>query len=298
MSAQFALLADRGVVSVSGEDAGKLLQGLLTNDVDLLDRQAAMHAGLLSPQGKILFDFLVVKIAGGFLIDVARDKAAELVKRLAMYKLRAKVVIRDASPEWQVYAVWNGEAAACGASEAERLTYADPRLPALGSRMLVRVGTVVTAASAQPSTAAAYHAHRIALGVPEGGTDFMLGDAFPHEALFDQLGGVSFTKGCYVGQEIVSRMEHRGTARKRVVPVVADAALPVSGCEIKAGETVIGTLGSTAGDRGLALLRLDRAAEAMAKGEAIRAGDIAIRIELPGFATFKLEAKSGEATQA
>ena len=137
-----------------------------------------------------------------------------------------------------------------------------------------------------------YHAHRLALGVPEGGRDYAFGDAFPHEALLDQLHGVSFDKGCYVGQEIVSRMEHRGTARKRIVPVVAEAALPGGGYEVRAldpdnGSQLIGLLGSTDGRRGLALLRLDRAAELEAKGVRLTAGDIALRVApLPAWATF------------
>ena len=299
---RFALLADRGVVSVTGDDAAKLLQGLLTNDIETLERQPAIHAGLLSPQGKFLFEFFVVKAVGGFLLDVQRDKATELVKRLTMYKLRAKVEIRDVSTDHQVHAAWHEPGPddtwpdAAVIPEFTGWQFPDPRLPALGLRLVSRIAD--NAVRAAPANAADYHAHRIGLGVPEGGKDYLLGDTFPHEALFDQLHGVSFTKGCYVGQEIVSRMEHRGTARKRVVPVVADAALPASGTEIRAGEAAIGTLGSTAGTHGLALIRLDRAAEAIAKGEPIRAGDVAIRIELPAFATFKLAAKGGEAARA
>ena len=127
--------------------------------------------------------------------------------------------------------------------------------------------------------------------MPEGGKDYAFGDAFPHEALFDQLNGVSFEKGCYVGQEVVSRMQNRGTARRRIVPVVAEAALPASGAAIIAGGVEIGTLGSVAGTRGLAPIRLDRAAEFSEKGETLRAGDVPVRIEIPAWARFSLEAK-------
>ena len=269
-------LSDRGVLSLSGADAERFLQGLITNDMGLLADQTAIHAGLLSPQGKILFDFFVVKTPDGYLLDVARDKAAELAKRLTLYKLRAKIDIADVSQEWNVYAAWNSEAEA-----RDGIRYKDPRLPDLGERRLF---------SAQPvgadETAAAYHAHRIAHGVPEGGKDYTFGDTFPHEALFDQLNGVSFTKGCYVGQEIVSRMENRATARKRIVPVVAHETLPASGTEIRAGDVAIGTLGSSAGERGLALLRLDRAAEFNAKGVPITVANLPLNIELPSWATF------------
>jgi folate-binding protein YgfZ len=131
--------------------------------------------------------------------------------------------------------------------------------------------------------------------VPEEGRDYALGDAFPHEALFDQLNGVSFSKGCYVGQEVVSRMQNRGTARRRIVPVVAESALPAPGTPITAGGVEIGTLGSVAGARGLAVMRLDRAAEFKAKGEQLRAGNVVISIALPSWATFSLTAAGSAA---
>jgi folate-binding protein YgfZ len=207
---KIALLADRGVISVEGADAGKFLQGLVTNDVAKLQSEPAIHTGLLSPQGKILFEFFVVKDGGKFLIDVARDRVAELIKRLTLYKLRAAVTIADVSKDIAVYADFGGE------TVLDRgIVYRDPRRAELGNRVIIKDSVEITATV----DAQAYHAHRVALAVPEGGRDYIFGDAFPHEALFDQLGGVSFSKGCFVGQEVVSRMEHRGTARKRVVPV-------------------------------------------------------------------------------
>ncbi len=283
-SAKIALLPDRGVVSVTGPEAEKLLQGVITNDMDLLGTQPAIHAGLLTPQGKILFDFLVVKADGGFLLDVARDKAADLVKRLSLYKLRAKVEIRDASSELVVFAMWGDNP-----TSNTRPDVLDPRLLALGIRFIALADAVKdheAASNGESVPPADYHAHRISLGVPEGGKDYAFGDAFPHEALFDQLHGVSFEKGCYVGQEVVSRMEHRGTARKRVVPVVAEAPLPATGTEITAGDQLIGTLGSSAGKRGLALLRLDRAAEMKTKGADLMVGPVRVEIELPPWAKF------------
>ena len=136
------------------------------------------------------------------------------------------------------------------------------------------------------SDAADYDAFRVGLGVPEGGRDYAFGDAFPHEALFDQLHGVSFTKGCYVGQEIVSRMEHRGTARKRVVPVNADGPL-VEGAAVMAGDVEIGKVGSVAGSRGLALLRLDRVDELTAKGVPLTVEGAPITVSIPAWAHFK-----------
>jgi hypothetical protein len=270
-------LPNRGIVAVNGSDAMKLLQGLVTNDVALLDTQPAIYAGLLSPQGKILFDFIVVKTPDGALIDVARDQAAALVKRLTMYKLRAAVTIAEVSAEHAVVAVFGPDA-----RFEQGIVYSDPRLPDLGLRAIVDPKDAV----AVNSDAADYQDFRVGLGVPEGGRDYVFGDAFPHEALFDQLHGVSFTKGCYVGQEIVSRMEHRGTARKRIVPVHADAPL-VEGATVMAGDVEIGRLGSVAGSRGLALLRLDRVDEFAAKGVPLTAEGAPITASIPAWAHFK-----------
>lgn len=272
-----AVLPNRGIVAVNGSDAMKLLQGLVTNDVALLDTQPAIYSGLLSPQGKILFDFFVVKIPDGALIDVARDQAAALVKRLTMYKLRAAVTIADVSGRHAAVAVFGP-----GARFEKGIVYSDPRLPDLGLRAIVEPKD----AAAVNSDAADYDAFRVGLGVPEGGRDYAFGDAFPHEALFDQLHGVSFTKGCYVGQEIVSRMEHRGTARKRVVPVNADGPL-VEGAAVMAGDVEIGKVGSVAGSRGLALLRLDRVDELTAKGVPLTVEGAPITVSIPAWAHFK-----------
>jgi folate-binding protein YgfZ len=278
--ANIALLPDRGVVRVAGEDAEKLLQGILTNDLGALARQPAIHAALLTPQGKILFDFFVVRAAEGFLLELAGEKAADLVKRLALYRLRAKVDIADASKAWRVLALW-GSSPRGPEEMAGAVSFPDPRLPDLGWRMLI---ATTSAGTISPNAAPeAYHAHRIALGVPEGGKDYAFGDAFPHEADLDLLDGVSFDKGCFVGQEVVSRMQHRGQPRKRVVPIQGDAPL-ASGAEVTAGAAAIGTVGSVAGRQALAMVRLDRWAEAQAKGEPVRAGGVPITLRQPPWA--------------
>ncbi len=276
-----SLLPSRAVLRIGGADARKFLQGLVTNDIDKAQGGAAVHAGLLSPQGKILFDFFVVPDGDGFLIDVAEDKAAELMQRLGFYRLRAAVEIA-AAPSLAVAAAWGGSPRA----PAGTIAYADPRLPELGSRLLVPKGTSAADLGCEPSGEADYHALRIGLGVPEGGRDYAFGDAFPHEALFDQLNGVDFAKGCYVGQEVVSRMEHRGTARKRIVPIQGVSALPPPGTSIEAADVPIGTLGSVSGTAGLALIRLDRAEEALAQAKTLTTGGVNIVLRRPAFARF------------
>jgi folate-binding protein YgfZ len=288
---QIAPLPDRGVVRVAGADADKLLQGIITSDMAVLARQPAIHAALLTPQGKILFDFFVVEAGGGFLLETAGEKTAELVKRLMMYRLRAKVEIADASSSYGVLAAWGSAAEAVPGS----LVFPDPRLVELGLRMLVETtSTTELAATAGPE---AYHARRIALGVPEGGKDYAFGDAFPHEAGLDLLHGVSFDKGCFVGQEVVSRMQHRANVRKRVVPIEGEAPL-ASGAEVTAGTAVIGTVGSVAGRQALAMVRLDRWAEAQTKGEPVRAGGVPVTLRQPAWAPFDLlAAKAGAEAQ-
>jgi folate-binding protein YgfZ len=278
---KIAPLPDRGVVAVDGPDALTLLQGLLTNDIRRLDAAPALFAGLLSPQGKILFDFFVVRTPQGVLLDVERDRAGDLVKRLSLYKLRAAVTIKDVSADHDVMAIFGG-------SQTMRvdLVYDDPRLAALGARAIV----AKTEHAVVTTTAADYHDFRIGVGVPEGGRDYAYGDAFPHEALFDQLDGVSFTKGCYVGQEIVSRMEHRGTARRRIVPVLSTAGKLVEGQPVLGGDVEIGRIGSVAGERALAMIRLDRAQEFAEKGVLLRAGDSTLVLDIPAWAHFNTAA--------
>jgi tRNA-modifying protein YgfZ len=222
---------------------------------------------------------------------------AALVEKLNLYKLRAKVIVEDLSDVLGVLAAWAGTppSETSAASKRIGLSYPDPRTPALGLRVMLPPHLAATAASSLGATladAGEYEAHRIALGVPQGGLDFRYGDAFPHEADMDQLGGIDFQKGCYVGQEVVSRMEHRGTARTRAVPVRFDGAAPQAGAAIVAGERQLGHMGSAAAGIGIALLRLDRVAEALSHNEPLTAGGVPIRLVKPDWARFAFPGES------
>jgi tRNA-modifying protein YgfZ len=283
-----ALLPDRGVIKVVGDEARNFLHGLVSADVLELKPGAARFCALLTPQGKIIADFFVTEAppaqGGGFFLDVARSLAPAAVAKLNLYRLRARLVIEDLSEILGVLAAWGGEA-----KPAYGLGYADPRLSALGLRVMVAPHLAAAAAAdlgAEFVDAGAYEAHRIALGVPSGGIDFRYCDAFPHEADMDQLHGIDFAKGCYVGQEVVSRMEHRGSARTRAVPVRYEGAAPAAGSAVTAGERQLGTMGSTAGGHGLALLRLDRVADALSSGQQLLAGGAPIRLVKPDWARF------------
>jgi tRNA-modifying protein YgfZ len=274
MHKKAAMLEDRGVVSVSGEDATGFLQGLLTNDVERLGPGEARYGALLTPQGKILFDMIAVRAPGeepSYLIDCAAAQAADLAKRLGFYKLRAKVSIVDQSAGRAVAAFW-GE---MPPRIDDGLLFADPRDPRLGWRAIL---PRPVAAAVGLEHVGEYEGLRIAVGAPKGGLDFAYADAFPHDANLDLLHGVDFDKGCYVGQEVVSRMKHRGTARKRVARVKLAGPAPAPGTPVLDRELAVGALGSSSGREALALLRLDRAEEAKAAGRTLSAGGVGLAL--------------------
>ncbi len=278
-----AFLPDRGVIKVSGADARDFLNGLVTTDLTLLGPGHGRFGALLTPQGKITVDFLITEApaghGGGFLLDCPRALAQGLADKLGFYKLRAKVAVENLSDSLGVLAAWDGEPAI-----KPDLAFADPRNATLGWRILAPTELAQKVADligADLVDSSAYDAHRIAAGVPRGGLDFSYGDAFPHETNMDRLHGVDFDKGCYVGQEVVSRMQHRGTARTRTVRIVLEDFSPEPGTTILAGDKVVGTLGSTAAPNGLALIRIDRAADALAAGIPLTSGGLAIRLADP-----------------
>jgi folate-binding protein YgfZ len=293
-----ALLPDRGVLKVVGHDARKFLNGLLTADITKVTPEKAVFAALLTPQGKIMVDMIVAEASaedgGGFFLDCPRALAKMLTDRLNFYKLRAKVLVEDLSEVLGVLAAWGGS----GTTDYG-LCYADPRLAELGLRCMLPPHLAADAAAdlgARLLDAKEYEAHRIALGAPRGGLDFQYNDAFPHEADMDQLNGVDFDKGCYVGQEVVSRVEHRGTARKRVVPVAYDEFAPEAGVVVKVGDAEVGIMGSSAKGRGLAMLHLGRIGEALGAGQQILSGGIALHPVKPAWARFDwpADAKAAE----
>lgn len=278
-----AFLPDRGVIKVAGEDARNFLNGLVTTDLDKLKPGLGRFGALLTPQGKIIVDFLITEApaghGGGFLIDCPKALADGLATKLKFYKLRAKVTVDNLSNDLGVLAAWDGQLAA-----QPDLAFADPRNEHLGTRILIpedlkqKLSDLI---GAELVDAADYEAHRIALGVPRGGLDFMYSDAFPHETNMDRLAGVDFDKGCYVGQEVVSRMQHRGTARTRSVKVLLEDSSPEAGVSVMAGDKSVGTMGSSAQGKGIALVRIDRVADALDAGQPLTAGGLALKLAEP-----------------
>lgn len=261
-----AFLSDRTFIRVSGTGATEFLQNLITTDVEGLAQNEARPGALLTPQGKILFDFLISRADDGYLLETSADQQDALLRRLTMYKLRAPVDLQ-AEDVTGVSLFWD-EDALVGSARDVRFAKAGLSLHRLPGNSAAGDGS-------------AYDALRVAHGIATSGTDYALQDAFPHDVLMDVNDGVSFKKGCFVGQEVVSRMKHRGTARRRVALVSAESALPASGTDIVAGGKPMGTLGTVSGNRGLAIIRIDRAADAMASGSAITVGGVPVSVALP-----------------
>ena len=268
-------LPHRGVIRLDGETARDFLHALVTCDLRSLEGGQAAYAALLTPQGKVVSDFLISLIpedrGGGLLIDCPLGLVETLITALTRYRLRSKVTIDNLSQIIHVDAVWGGEPV----SGPEDLLSRDPRHPDLGWR-LYRFADDPAPATA---TLADYDALRIACLVPEGGREFIHGDVFPHDINMDRLGGVAFDKGCYIGQEVVSRMQHRGTARNRVVRVAYEVAAPEEGQEILVDGRVIGQMGSAQGGHGLARLRIDKVADAVTAGQPILSGGRSLTVE-------------------
>jgi folate-binding protein YgfZ len=266
------------LIALSGADAEHFLQNIVTVDLDALADGEARSGALLTPQGKILFDFLVSRsVQNTLLLECRADIADDFVRRLMLYRLRAKVEISKQEQAF-VAVAWDSDSTA---SQTDSSGIIDTRFVA--PSFVQRFHQNLPPADAEIGT---WHAFRIANGVAESGTDYALGDAFPHDVLLDQLGGVGFRKGCYVGQEVVSRMQHRGTARRRVLIVCAEGDLPTTGADIVAGGRTLGALGSVAENKGLAIVRIDRVKDAIDAEASITAGDVPVSLSIPSWAKF------------
>lgn len=262
---QIALLPERGVVELTGADRLTFLQGLVSNDITLAAPGEAVWTALLTPQGRWLADFFVFSEGERLLLECERAVAPELAARLGRYKLRANVALRDASTEFFVHVAWDGPA------PAEGISAPDPRLAAAGWRILAAAPLNSTA------TAAEWDSHRLALGLPEP-ADLEAETTLLLEAGFDELGAISWTKGCYMGQEITARTRFRGLVRRRLVPVEVAGPLPTPGTPVFDGTTEVGTMRSGRGPQGLAMLRTETL-----HGAALRCGEAEITPHCPAW---------------
>jgi folate-binding protein YgfZ len=267
-------LDDRAIIAISGEDARKFLQGLITNDIEKVSPTRSIYAALLTPQGKFLHDFFITEYKERLLLDCEAERVPDLIKRLTMYRLRAKVDITNESEQWDVGVMLPmSDVAGLGSKETEPggaeagttktrfdgVSYIDPRNAALGERIIRKVDeddNFSTDETLLEKNRAAYHARRLVLGIPDSTADLIPEKSMPMEAGFDLLNGIDFEKGCYVGQEVTARMKHRDLVKKRLFPVTFDGEV-AAGTDINCDGVTAGELHSVQGNRGLALLRLD-----------------------------------------
>jgi folate-binding protein YgfZ len=262
-----AALPGRGVIEVSGEDRVSFLQGLVSNDVALAAPGRAVWSALLTPQGKFIADFFIFAEDARLLLDAERALVPDLVARLSRYRLRARVTLRDASAEFAVRAGWDGAPPPAG------ITAPDPRLPEAGWRSLAPAAAANEAHgdNTEPEDgagAAAWDLHRLRLGLPDGTRDLEPGKSILLEAGFDELGGVSWSKGCYMGQELTARTRYRGLIKRRLLPVAVEGALPPPGTPVLRDGAEAGTMRSGRDGTGLALLRIDALEGALLCGDA------------------------------
>jgi len=270
-------LANRGVICIGGEDRRGFLQGLISNDINLCTHDNAIYAALLTPQGKFMHDLFMIEDGEVFLVDCEQARAENLLQRLAAYKLRAKVTLTDMRKDFDVWGIDGQKAEHRG-----QKIYADPRLPELGRRAIVKKG-ISGFTSADFSV---YDRHRLALGVADGSRDMLIEKSTLAEGNFDFLNGISWTKGCYVGQELTARMHYRGLAKKRLFPVKIIGTAPAFGDTVTLGSEEIGDMRSCAGDRGLALLNVEKAEAAMRENTAPACGGSKLDVSKPGWMDF------------
>jgi folate-binding protein YgfZ len=289
----FSLIPHRSVIAIGGPDRVEFLQGLISNDTTKIAAGRAIWAALLTPQGRFLNDMFVVAgdaATGGadmLLLETERERAPALAKKLGFFKLRSKVTVEDRSATMEVAVVFGPDAAKAlpvdgPAALDGAVAFVDPRLPSLGLRVLAPTGTAMALLTARGFAAAPledYESLRLGLGVPDGSRDLQPEKALLLESGFDELNGVDWNKGCYMGQELTARTKYRGLVKKRLFPVRVEGALPASGVAIHQNGQDVGELRSGIGDRAIALLRIDAARGAAA----LTADGVRIVPEIPAW---------------
>jgi folate-binding protein YgfZ len=267
--ASYFISSQRGVIAIAGEDRLTFLQGLVSNDVQRVSPKRAVYAALLTAQGRFLHDFFIVAIGDTLYLDCEAERRDDLRRRLSLYRLRSKVSLTDVGEKFAVGLLFGvgvlsrlGLPAEAGhaASRSGGCIFVDPRLPELGARaVLARASAADTLASLglTPGTNEAYDRLRLSLGVPDGSRDLPVEKAILLENGFDELNGIDWQKGCYMGQELTARTKYRGLVRKRLLPVTIEGPLPAPGTPVRLGDAEVGEMRSSSDGAGLALLRLE-----------------------------------------
>lgn len=278
-----AILPDRGIIKIEGPDARTFLQGLVSNDVERADGSGAVYAAFLTPQGKYLFDFFIIGDGEILYLETAKSDVPDLIKRLTMYKLRSKATLEDVSGNMDVAVIFGDGSdgvLTSGAAQEKRsdgaILYIDPRLPAAGVRAILPEAADPAALDGEIADAEDFERHRIMLGLPEAPDDLIKDKSILLESGFDELNGVDWKKGCYMGQELTARTKYRGLVKKRLVPVSIDGTVE-TGTDILADGKIVGDVRSVAGDTGIAMLRL----AAIQSGGTLSAGDATLSVSVP-----------------
>ncbi len=288
-------LDGRGLIRISGDDVRSYLQGLISNDVNRVTPERALYAAFLTPQGKFLHEFFVFEMDGALYLDCEKDRLADLLKRLRLYKLRSKITLEDAGDAWAVYAAppalatdepadaFGLPGTTPGAAlrlEGGGVAYVDPRQAQLGVRCALpgeRAEAILAALGGRAGSIADYERLRVALGVPDGSRDMPVDKAVLLEYGFDEMNGVDWDKGCYMGQELTARTRYRGLVRKRLLPVRVEGPLPAPATAITMGEKAVGDVRSGIDGWALAYLRM----EAVGGDTPLRAGDAVLHPVVP-----------------
>lgn len=293
----FERLASRGVVTVGGEDRKTFLQGLISNDIERVSSERAIWAALLTPQGKYLHDFFVIELDGTFFLECESERLMDLGKRLHRYKLHAQVDL-GIGETFAVFALFGETVLAALELSAEAgvarnlgagVIFTDPRLSDAGARAVLPIANAeetLQSLGFRAAPANSYDALRLDLGLSDGSRDLVVEKSTLLESNFDELHGVDWEKGCYMGQELTARTKYRGLVRKRLMPVRIDGPIPENGTRVMAGNKEIGEMRSGLNARGLALIRLERLAEAKSAEEELHAGKARVFPEKPSWATY------------
>jgi folate-binding protein YgfZ len=286
--ASFVVLDDRGVLAVSGPDCRSFLQGLVSNDVEKVDPTQARFAAQLTAQGRYLHDFMMIEVGGAIWLDTEGPRLGDLKRRLMIYRLRAKAALEE-KPDLAVAAIFGEGALAATSLSSEPgsarslgsgVVFVDPRLAALGARCILPRAEIRQALhdhGLSETSFAAYDRLRLALGVPDGSRDLIVEKSILLEAGFDELNGVDWQKGCYIGQELTARTKYRGLIKRRLIPVEIDGPAPAPGTIVTADGRDVGEMRSSGDGLGLALLRI----EPVVEGKPLKSGDATIRAIKP-----------------
>ncbi|MEH6402548.1 MAG: hypothetical protein V7750_04195 [Sneathiella sp.] len=263
-------LANRSLLRLTGTDVKSFLQNLITNDIEKLSSNSAIYSALLTPQGKFLHDFFIIEWANEIYLDCLKDRSADLIKKLSLYKLRADVKIEDTSEGYNIFAYYSQNSAVLMehlkiSTDTNTIAYPDPRNEGLGFRVISGADISMPNADVIDADLVSYTKHRLSLGIPEGGSDIIPEKNFLLETNFEELNGVSFSKGCYVGQELTARTKHRAKIKKRLFQFTFDGDIAINDI-ISSDGVEIATVCAFESPYGLAITRLSQWEKALQTG--------------------------------